>query len=370
MRALNDPSVYRDATVFEAEQGQLFARTWLFAGLLNEIGSEGSYLRIRLAGRDLLLRNHEGNIRAFANVCSHRHAQLCSIRQGRGALRCPYHGWVYNAEGIPVGMPFKEQFPEVLANPSAFRQPEYDVGIAGAFVFVRFQTGSLSLKEHLGDLAFAFLSRVSVSSGPALDSFERSVPANWKTVVENALEGYHVPIVHPRTLGAADGMATGYDAVVENFDSPRHSYMTKLAEPDWLQKWQRKAKQIGKWPFRFDHYIHYLIFPNLTVTSFLGYSFHVQRFDPLALDSTSVESRILASTFDGQTEVGRRMMEHIYREGIDFTHRVFDEDAAICAAVNTGLRQASAKAILAKEYELRVLHFQRAYQGSMAPPIQ
>ena len=364
--AATRPLHYIEPESFLTEQRTLFGAAWVFAGMRSELASDGDFMRLALAGSELIVRNSRGVVRAFVNVCSHRHSRLCLEARGNGPMRCPYHGWVYSHEGIPVGIPFKDQFPQVLADPAGFRLQEHVTDCVGDFIFVRMATQGISLVEYLGETAVAFLQGVSRGAGDLLDEFTKEVPANWKTVIENSLEGYHVPVVHSRTLGASDGMAAGYEAVVEDFASPRHSSMTKRAEAAWLGKWSRMSRAIGDWPFRFDHYIHYLIFPNLTITSFLGYSFHVQRFDPLNHLATQVHSRILSSRFSGQTEVGRRMIAKMYADGIDFTHRVFAEDLTVCASVQSGMSQAARPAVLAADYERRVLHFQQAYLAALA----
>ena len=358
--AATRPLHYLDPEFFQTERRAVFGAAWTFACLRSELATDGDFVRLALAGTELIMRNSRGAIRAFANVCSHRHSRLCLEARGNGPMRCPYHGWVYSHEGIPVGIPFKEQFPQVLADPPAFRLQEFVTDCVGDFVFVRLAAAGIGLSQYLGEAATAFLAGVSSGAGALLDEFEKDIPANWKIVVENSLEGYHVPVVHSRTLGAADGMAAGYEAVEEDLDSPRHSLMTKRAETAWLAKWRRMSRAIGDWPFRFDHYVHYLIFPNLTITSFLGYSFHVQRFDPLDHRATRVRSRILSSRFSGQTETGRRMIEKMHGDGIDFTHRVFAEDLGVCESVQWGMTQALRPAQLAADHERRVLHFQQA----------
>lgn len=361
MRAILEPKHYVDQDIFSAEQKGLFSRYWLFACLQQEVKNDGDFMRLDMAGRDIILRNNKGKLHAFANACSHRHARLCAGTRGHGPIRCPYHGWVYNGNGVPVGIPHKEQFPLVLANPEAFRLTEFETGAVGQFVFVRFSQQGPTLESYLGEHATNVLRNISDAAESLIDEFTSEVPANWKVVIENSLEGYHVPMVHSRTLGAADGMAGGYQGVEEFFDSPFHSYVIKPAAPDWLQKWKRKSRHIGTHPFHFDHYFHYLLFPNLTVTSFLGYSFHVQRFDPVNHRATRVHSRILTSKFENQTEMGRKMMEHIHQEGISFTHQVFFEDEGVCKAVQAGLEQSSHIAVLADDHERRIAHFQKTY---------
>jgi phenylpropionate dioxygenase-like ring-hydroxylating dioxygenase large terminal subunit len=362
--AVSRPADYLDPSKLAQEQGSLFSSCWSFACMRSELAADGDFVRLALAGRDLILRNSHGVLRAFANVCSHRHSRIHQEARGNGPMRCPYHGWVYSHEGLPAGIPFKEQFPEVTADPQAWRLLEFAVDCAGGFVFVRLGTSGPTLAEYLGAHAMAFLNGVTSGAGPMLDEFEREVPANWKIVIENSLEGYHVPIVHSRTIGAADGMAAGYEAVVEDLSSPCHSWMTKEAASAWLAKWGRMSRAIGDWPFRFDHYIHYLVFPNLTITSFLGYSFHVQRFDPVDAATTRVHSRILSARFAGQNEVGRRMIEKMHADSIAFTHRVFDEDLGVCEAVQAGMAQATRPAVLAQDHEARVLHFQKACRAA------
>ena len=127
----------------------------------------------------------------------------------------------------------------------------------------------------------------------------------------------------------------------------------------------RKLRLFSSWTTRatatFEHYTHHLIFPNLTVTSFMGYSFHIQRFDPTAPELTTVHSRTTGVDFEGGTEMGRKIIERIYADGHAFTDKVFGEDGGICAKVQAGLRNAQRLAVLGQGIEDRVLHFQRAY---------
>ena len=140
-----------------------------------------------------------------------------------------------------------------------------------------------------------------------------------------------------------------------------HSYMVHKADEKWLRKWQRFEHSLGLWPFKFDHYIHQLIFPNLTVTSFMGYSFHIQRFHPDAVGQTTVHSRIYSVDCEGQTEQGASIMRTVYDEGTRFTRKVFTEDQRVCEAVFKGIQHADRAAILGEQMEKRIAHFQRNY---------
>lgn len=354
------PDYYRDSSHLKKEHTEIFNQVWLFACLKCELQGKYHY-GVRLGDTELLLQLDEQDIpRAFLNVCTHRHAQLCGPGQHKGPVRCPYHSWVFNREGIPTGIPCKQAFPQVVAAPEQHRLTNFPCEAVGQFIFVRLSPQGPTLCEYLGN-QYDFLERASTGMENVLDEFQEDVGANWKVVIENSLEGYHVPAVHTRTFGQIDGMSREEQAPVFFLDDPLHSHLEHAAEQDWVQRFSRSERRIGQWPWRFEHYTHHLIFPNLTVTSFMGYSFHVQRFDPLAADRTKVHSRTIGVQFAGGTEIGAKMMERIYADGHAFTRKVFAEDGDICRKVQAGLQQATRPAVLGLGIEDRVAHFQRAY---------
>jgi len=123
--------------------------------------------------------------------------------------------------------------------------------------------------------------------------------------------------------------------------------------------------KLGKWHWRFANYTHHLIFPNLTVTSFMGYSYHVQRFEPTATNLTTVHSRSIGVRFEEQSAIGAKMLEQIYADSKLFTDQVFGEDGNICRAVQRGLNSAINSAVIGDGIESRVGHFHQAYQRCM-----
>lgn len=180
--------------------------------------------------------------------------------------------------------------------------------------------------------------------------------------MENTLEGYHMPNVHSNTLMQADGMGKEEAAPQFFLEDPLHSHLEHAADPDWVRRFDRMKLKIGEWPWRFENYTHHFIFRNLTVTSFMGYSFHVQVFKPTAVDITTVHSRTVGIEFTKATAAGAKMMEHIHTDGHAFTRKVFDEDAGICRKVQAGLECAARMAVLANGLEDRVRNFQTPYR--------
>lgn len=360
---LLEPRLYTDPQHRAKELATLFRESWLFAGLRLELQGR-SHMGVQLGEIEVLLQiDDEDSPRAFLNVCSHRHAQLCEMGKHQGAVRCPYHGWVYDRQGVPVGIPSKQSFPAVVAEPAKHRLTEFACEAVGQFIFVRLGPEGIGLREYLGNQS-EFLERASAGMTELRDEFREDVPANWKVAIENALEGYHVPAVHNKTFMQVDGMSKEAAAPAFFLNDPRHSHLEHAADADWLSSFSRMEKKIGPWPWRFEHYTHHLVFPNLTVTSFMGYSFHIQRFDPVAPETTNVHSRTVSVELPHATEMGRKMMERIHDDGHAFTRKVFVEDGGICARVQAGLRNARRLAVLGEGIEDRVLHFQRAYAAA------
>ena len=358
------PSQYVDPHHHLVELDGLYKRAWVFVGLRLELQGI-SHRGVNIGNTKLLLQcDSEGRPRAFLNVCSHRQAQLCEPGIHSGPVRCPYHGWVYDREGVPVGIPQKQACPQVVAAPHQFRLPEFACDAAGQFIFVRLAKQGPTLASYLGS-QFDFLVRASQGLSTIQDEFRLDVPANWKVAIENSLEGYHVPAVHSRTFMQADGMDRADAAPQFYFQDQLHSHLEHAAAPDWISRFARMESKIGRWPWRFEHYTHRLIFPNLTVTSFMGYSFHVQCFEPTAVDCTTVHSRTVGVEFAAATVAGAKMMEHIYADGHAFTRKVFEEDSEICRKVQAGLQCAIRPAVLGSGIEDRVKHFHRAYARAL-----
>ena len=359
------PAHYRSEPHRLVELGGVFQHGWIFVAMRFELLGL-SHRGVTVGDTQLVLQcDSRGEPRAYLNVCSHRHAQLCEPGTHTGALRCPYHGWVYDREGVPVGIPQKHAFPQVVAEPTRYKLTEFACEAVGQFVFVRLAPEGASLRDYLGQ-QYEFLARASQGMDGMLDEFRKDVAANWKVVIENSLEGYHVPAVHSRTLMQVDGMERAESAPQFFLSDPLHSHLEHAANSEWVARFKRFESKIGQWPWRFEHYTHHFIFPNLTVTSFMGYSFHIQRFEPTAVDRTTVHSRTVGVEFANATAAGTKMMERIHEDGHAFTRNVFEEDGGICRKVQAGLQCAVRPAVLGEGIEDRVGHFHRAYVQAMS----
>jgi phenylpropionate dioxygenase-like ring-hydroxylating dioxygenase large terminal subunit len=127
---------------------------WFCLTIRDRLAEDGQHVTVDLPDLSVTVQNFRGSLRGYWNVCSHRGTQMRHAGYGMGPLRCPYHGWVYNAEGIPIGIPDNELLFDLDA--AARRQlalRSVEVEPIGRLVFVQVESGSESLIATLGDCA-------------------------------------------------------------------------------------------------------------------------------------------------------------------------------------------------------------------------
>ncbi|MEA2377167.1 MAG: choline monooxygenase [Thermoleophilaceae bacterium] len=195
--------LYRDPEIVELEHRRIFERNWQFAAHVSRLPNPGSYLTAT-AGRQpvLVLRDHDGTLRAFRNVCRHRGSRLLAGSGECGkAIRCRYHGWTYKLDGELIGVPEARSIPDL--DKSALGLFPVRVETLAGLVFVNLDMHARPLAEHVPGLAerLAEYGLEDLVPGRPLDGGQ---PANWKIVADNYLEGYHVPIAHPGLMRLYD----------------------------------------------------------------------------------------------------------------------------------------------------------------------
>jgi choline monooxygenase len=206
-RARTIPSAwYTDPEIYAAECRAVFGTAWQVVGRVDQVAEPGAFLTTEIAGEPILVvRDAEGVLRAFYNVCRHRAAPVMSELAGKATrLRCRYHGWTYDLSGHLRGLP---EFEGV----SDFRREDYGlVPIAvdrwGPNVWVRQNEAGApsSLAQFLAPLP----ERVRGLGLEDLRFVERRdyvLECNWKVFVDNYLDGgYHVNTIHPALAGVLD----------------------------------------------------------------------------------------------------------------------------------------------------------------------
>ncbi|OYQ34223.1 hypothetical protein CHU95_12295 [Niveispirillum lacus] len=113
---------------------------WALLGQAGDLAEHGQWITGWVGTVPVVVRNFSGSLRGFRNVCSHRFALMLTEPAGRGPLRCPYHAWVYDAEGIPKTIPFNDSdFHLDDTARQALALPAVAVCLTGGLIFVNLQ---------------------------------------------------------------------------------------------------------------------------------------------------------------------------------------------------------------------------------------
>lgn len=197
------PSAYWDDAYGQLERERLLTGSWHLVATWSDLALHGAFVTCELLGTPLIVRNFSGELRAFLNVCAHRHCRLTDASSGTApTLRCQYHGWEYGEDGRTRHIPAPKNF--VPFDREAHRLGTIRVARCGQLVFVNLASDGPELAEHMGDFYELCESRFGDGWSQTLH-WNPDYAANWKVVIENSLEAYHVPYIHPQTFGQDPG---------------------------------------------------------------------------------------------------------------------------------------------------------------------
>lgn len=192
-------SVYTSEAFLKAEIDHIFKQDWFCAGRADSLANAGDYLTLTLAGQPIMvLRDHEGHLRAQSNVCRHR---MSTLLEGRGQIKtitCPYHAWTYGLDGRLRGAP-------AMDRNAAFKRGDYGLPQIKCEEWLGWIMVSLNADAPAVASRLAGVEELIADFGMQDYSetfFETHVwDTNWKVLAENFMESYHLPVCHAGTIG-------------------------------------------------------------------------------------------------------------------------------------------------------------------------
>ncbi len=203
-RAVLDKTRYTNPAVREREWEKIWSRCWLFAGLVSDIPGAGDYFLYELGPESVVvLRDEDGNVGAFYNVCQHRGNRIFSGSPGWvKQVACPYHGWRYHLDGSLAEVPDAGRFcPAITAQERSLKTVRVEVW--AGLVWLNFDPGAEPLADYLGPIV-SRLEPYRFENMLLAKHQTVALDANWKTVRDNFLEQYHVDFIHPQHAGFVD----------------------------------------------------------------------------------------------------------------------------------------------------------------------
>lgn len=199
-----DAARYTSRDFMRAEWERMWTRTWLLAGLEQDLKVPGDFFIFSIGPESILItRTREGAVAALYNVCQHRGNRI--LTEDRGCLKaitCPYHGWSYDLEGRLRAVPDSERFSQGVDR-SALSLKPVKVEIWAGLVWINMDLDAAPLAAFLGPIA-ADLAPYHFERMALVEDQTVCLDANWKTAVDNFNEQYHVDFLHPQHASFVD----------------------------------------------------------------------------------------------------------------------------------------------------------------------
>ncbi|HEY7685612.1 MAG TPA: aromatic ring-hydroxylating dioxygenase subunit alpha, partial [Gemmatimonadales bacterium] len=192
------PGRYYTTPEIQAEEREkIFGQHWISVGRAADFSQNGEYRLAEVAGESVIvLRDQQGILRAFYNVCRHRGTRLCGAAQGRlsETIQCPYHAWTYALDGRLIGAPHMHEA-------EGFEKKDYPLHTVAlaeweGFVFVNLAREPRPLIEAFAPVLERFR-RYNLPGLRTVRRIEYDVRANWKLIMQNYSECLHCPTIHP-----------------------------------------------------------------------------------------------------------------------------------------------------------------------------
>lgn len=205
------PNRYYDPAFMQSEWDRVWTRAWLIAGIETDIPEAGDYSVFRLKRESIVIvRQGDGSVKAFYNVCPHRGNQI--VLNDRGSVKqftCTFHSWQYGLDGRCTRITDEETInPALLPNRphlGTIRCESY-----AGLVFINLDENAPPLKQRLG-LPEGYLEAYELGRMHCVRHVVSEWAANWKTGVDAFYETYHLHAVHPETQDVMDDMGVQVD---------------------------------------------------------------------------------------------------------------------------------------------------------------
>lgn len=329
--------LYTDPVYLALEEERIFGRCWQPVGRMADLAESGCFLTAELGGESIVIVRDGPDLRGFHNICLHRAGPIATGCGKRSTLQCRYHGWTYRLDGSLHRAPEMEG--TAGFDPEAMRLLPVQVATWGPLVFANLDLKAPPLAHFLEGIAER-TARFQPAEMRFVMQKRWTIACNWKVYIDNYLEGYHLPTVHPGLYKELD-----YDAY--------------RVEPHRYWSLQHAPLRAGHGPERTyvpqgegDDAQYYWLFPNTMLNIYQG-QMQTNLVIPRGGECCEVVFEWYAiappaSTADDPT----------WTRLVAFSDEIQDEDITICEAVQRNLRsRAYDRGRYSAERENGVHHF-------------
>ena len=305
--------LYIDPVYLELEREKIFARTWQLVGRTEQVAESGQFFTTEVAGESLVVLRDGDTLRAFHNVCLHRAGPVAYGCGKRQTLQCKYHGWTYDLTGNLLRAPEMEGVERF--SPADMHLQPVQVASWGPLVFVNVDPKAPPLAELLEDIP----ERAAHFHPERMRWVMRKdyeIACNWKVYVDNYLEGYHIPIVHP--------------GLFRELDYP--NYRTETKRSYSIQVAPTRRPERIRTSGGDDQVRYFWIFPNLMLNVYPD-NFSTNLIVPLGHGRTAT----IFEWYFKDPDAAKQQID----DTVAFSDEIQLEDIDICEAVQRGLQSST-----------------------------
>src|ERR1022692_166228 len=314
-------SLYFNSETDEEEKAKIFSSAWQVVGHVHQAANPGDYFTFDLLGEPLLIvRGDDGHLRCFYNVCRHRAGNPATGCGNRKVFRCGYHGWTYALDGALLATPEFQGVEDF--SPKDFGLMPVRLEEWSNLIFVNLDSEARPLCESLGELP-AQVEKFAFCSMKFSERRTYDMNCNWKAYIDNYLEGYHLPSVHPSLNREID-----------------YSAYTVEPSPQYVRQWSpiRGAQPGDSSPRRYEQAGEHLtadyfwVFPNWMLNCYPD-NVSLNIVLPLEAERSLAifEWYLLEKDLDSAAA----------KASVEFSDEIQIEDVAICETVQKNLHSRS-----------------------------
>ena len=322
-RAATIPSrLYVDPVYLALEEEKVFGRTWQLVGRADQVAEHGQFFTAEIAREAIVVVRDGDALRGYHNICLHRAGPVAQGCGKRKTLQCRYHGWTYTLDGALLRAPEMEG--AVGFRAEEMRLMPVQVAAWGPLVFACLDLKAPPLAHFLEDIPER-AARFRAESMRWVLRKSWDVACNWKVYVDNYLEGYHLPVVHPGLHRELD--YDQYRVEPHRYYSLQHAPLRPVA-PHAADR--AYVPQPGD-----DDAQYYWLFPNVMLNVYQG-QMQTNVVLPRGHDRCEVVFEWFANDPPADVTADAR-----WTRLLAFADEIQDEDVEICEQVQKNLRSRS-----------------------------
>lgn len=350
---LINPENYFDEKITEIEFDKIFSKEWIFASMDDDLQENNAFITLNIFNYPIVLQNFRGEIKAFENICTHRHNKIQTDTKGNRPLICKYHNWVFDVDGAPRKNALKKYFD--IENESFNCLKSFKVAKVGKFVFICLHEPKKHISEFLGPF-YEKLIKISNSINNQFYFEDDNQKINWKIIIENVIEAYHCHAIHKETL-----YEMGFCSIPESNQQyyEGHSVADYPKKND-VEMPNNLLKYLYKSTFKHDSFRHFFIFPNLVISSTEGTSIYIGNLLPIKSNETILRKRFYDVHFN-DNYIPKKTIHNAFLEIVKSSiNTILVEDKEVLEELQKNMKFARNTYHLGNE-EVRIVDFHNNY---------